>query len=130
MLYVPGDCRNQTPACRRVIAASARPVVVGEDVVPGPVEIVELAAFERAPENPSDREYRRDRKRDEQIKGFHGVRPQAASGIGRGDAAMDSARCRPRRELTITTAELAAMPSAACQGPIHPAAASGSTMTL
>jgi len=38
---------------------SARPVVVFQDREPRPLQIVELAALQRAPERPADQEYER-----------------------------------------------------------------------
>ena len=93
-------------------ASGLRPVVVGEQVLGRTVEVVELAALDRAPERPADHEYEYERDRDEDVEAFHGGE---ASG---------------RIALSTTMNELADMPSAASQGPIRPSAASGSATAL
>src|SRR5690349_18081798 len=88
-------------------------IVIHEHVVSGPLEVVELAALEREPEHPRDHEYEGDGEGNEEDEASHG------SGGATG-----------RSALRRTTSELAAMPSAASQGPSQPAAASGRTAAL
>ena len=95
---------------------SARGVVVLEDRVPRPVEVVELAALQGAPEHPADQKYDGDGERDEEGEAFH--------------VSMPAAPRATRSAFNTTTNELVAMPTAASQGPIQPAAASGSASAL
>jgi hypothetical protein len=90
-----------------------RAVVVGDNVVRGALEVVELPAFEGAPEGPADQEYEGDGDGNEEVEAFHGAGPESG-----------------RRELRRTMSELAPMPSAASQGPRKPAMASGSAAAL
>lgn len=91
-------------------------VVVFQDRVARPLEIVELAALQRAPEHPADQEYERDGERYEEVEAFHVL--------------ASSAPPPTRMAFRTTMKELAAMPTAASQGPIQPAAASGSASAL
>jgi hypothetical protein len=81
------------------------------------LEVVELPAFERAPEHPAGQEYDRDGERNEKEEAFHG----GTSGV------RTAAR---RSEFNATMTELAAMPIAASHGPIQPSAAAGSASAL
>ena len=90
--------------------------VVREDVHPGPVQVVELAALQRAPEHPADQEYDGDGEGDEEDEAF--------------DDSLPAPAAPTRMAFRMTMKELAAMPIAASSGPIQPAAASGSAMAL
>jgi hypothetical protein len=81
--------------------------------VRGALEVVELAAFERAPEHPADQEYESDREGDEEGEAFHAL-----------------SFARGRSAFSTTMNELADMPMAASHGPIQPSAAAGSASAL
>jgi hypothetical protein len=80
------------------------------------LEVVELAALERAPEHPADQEYDGDGEGDEEAEAFHD--------------SLAAPAAPARIAFSTTMKELAAMPTAASQGPIQPAAASGSASAL
>ena len=88
--------------------------VVRQDVDAGALEVVELAALQRAPEDRADQENERDGERDEEEEAFH----------------AGSFALLTRNAFSTTMKELAVMPMAASSGPIRPAAASGSAIAL
>src|SRR5947209_11918974 len=47
-------------------------IVVAENPVRRPFEIVELAVRDRPPERGADQKYQHDRERDQQVEDFHG----------------------------------------------------------
>src|SRR5690606_13497161 len=99
--------RGRLPAPGRAL------VVVGEDVLRRSLEVVELAALQRAPEDPADHENEGDGQGYEEVEAFHGV--LGSSG---------------RSALTRTVRELAPIATAASHGPIQPIAASGMAAAL
>jgi len=109
-------CAAGRAACSRIARISMPVVVVLQDRVARALEVVELAALERAPEHPADQEYERDGERYEEVEAFHVL--------------ASSVPPPTRMAFRTTMKELAAMPTAASQGPIQPAAASGSASAL
>lgn len=90
-----------------------RAVVVRQQVVRRPLQVVELSRLERPPEGGAGQEYESDGERDEEVEAFH------VSGAPSG-----------REAFSMTMIELAPMPSAASHGPIQPRAAAGSATAL
>ncbi len=107
------------PILRLTAIKRGRLVHVLQDRAPGTIQVVELAAGERAPEQPADQEHDGDGEGDEEDEAFHAG--LAAPAVPAGET---------RSALSTTMKELAAMPTAASQGPIQPAAASGSAPAL
>ena len=88
-------------------------VVVLKNPVGRSLEVVELTVLQRPPEQCADREHQHDGKRNQEVERVHDQRD------------------RIRRDaLRTTSSELAPMPMPASQGVTHPAAASGSMITL
>src|SRR5688572_33114133 len=98
-------------------SAGARRIVVIEHRVARTVEVVELPAVQRAPEQPPGQEDERDGEGNEKEEAFH-------------DPACESVVLARRSELSATISELAPMPIAASHGPIQPSAAAGNASPL
>src|SRR5688572_19743839 len=97
--------RPSMPACacsaNGATSCPRKSFVLGQDCLARPLQVVELAALERVPEQRADQEYERDGERDEEVEAFH----EDGSAPG---------GCR-RMALRTTMKELAAMPMAASQ---------------
>src|SRR5690606_34736113 len=101
-----------------------RGVLVEQDAVGRPFEVVELPGPKRPPERRADRVHQHHRKRHEQVEAFHAVPYRASNATGAGSG---GASCRPcsRSAFATTASEEAAMPAPAASGVIHPATACG-----
>ena len=95
-------------------------VIVQQDTVGGPLQIVELAGSNSPEECGYDQCHQHDRHRNQQVEDVHPAASRAQSFTP-----------RPRRRLLATTSrELADMPMAAIHGATKPAAAAGMASRL
>ena len=119
---------NRAPAVPTLPAAA--PIVIHQNTVRRPVQIVELTAPQRIPENPADQERENQTDRHQQKDDIDG----RYSSTGRFESTAPTAGADALRNnlsaFAMTSAELAAMPMPASSGVMKPQAASGTASAL
>ena len=119
---------TRTSATFALPATSA--IVIHQDAVRRPVEVVELTAPQRIPEDPADQKCEAETDRHQQKDDIDGRYSKRGCVELTGFKSVGDALRNNLSAFAMTSAELAAMPMPASSGVIKPQAASGTASAL